>query len=169
MTFEIRNFVRKNLGDVRMSYLISLIALFGFLLGCQWKKGGDLEEMYRNANKSRIHGDYPAAVTDYSRLIDNDSTKGDYFFYRAICLTQMAEFDLAIFDFEKSIALNNKLADCYYSLAVIYIHEFPNEKLANDCIVKFGEQNPDSESLIELSTAFIDKFINNSPESGIDL
>jgi tetratricopeptide (TPR) repeat protein len=148
-----------------MNYFFTSLILIGLLFGCQKNKDGQLDELYKSANKNRIHGDFHEAVIEYSNLIDNDSTKGDYFFYRAICLTQIGEFNLAIPDFEKSIALNNKLSDCYYSMAVIYIYENPNENLANEYILKFAANNQDTESLLELSDAFIEKFINDPSES----
>lgn len=66
---------------------------------------------------------YCGAVADYSRLARIDSNGVDAYFLRGIALYKMGIFDAALFDFQKSIILENDNAYAYYFVGKIYQYD----------------------------------------------
>src|SRR5215831_4592572 len=64
--------------------------------------------------------DYTNAKDLYTELIKVDSTNGEYYFKRGVCLSRLLYPKSAVIDYLKSIDLNYDRCKSYYNLGVTY-------------------------------------------------
>lgn len=88
--------------------------------------------------------DYKIAENYYDKIIILDSTKGEIYFKRAYCRTQMDNISGAIKDNLKAVSLGYKVDQAYYNLGVNYMM-LTNDSLALYYFTKSYKANPNDE------------------------
>jgi Flp pilus assembly protein TadD len=75
-----------------------------------------------------LAGDYSGALREYGRLLELSPENGRYELGRAQCFLKLNEKDKALAALEKAVALDPKLSDAHYHLAVLYQERGDSEK-----------------------------------------
>jgi Tfp pilus assembly protein PilF len=75
-----------------------------------------------------LAGDYPGALKEYERLLEITPQNGRYQLGRAQCFLKMGRREDALAALEQSVALDPKLPDARYHLAVLYQERGEEEK-----------------------------------------
>lgn len=87
---------------------------------------------------------YAKAAILYDKLIQEDSSNGEYYYKRAYSLAQQDKPKAAVKNYLKSAKLNYRVFDSYHSLGVIYRLVLLNDSLAIYYYEKAFEENPSS-------------------------
>jgi tetratricopeptide (TPR) repeat protein len=82
------------------------------------KRGTGLDSMVAHANKLYYADNYVDAVAEYSRLINIDSTNGEYYYKRGFSYAKLLFRKKAIQDFQNAIRFHFKSASACYNIGV---------------------------------------------------
>lgn len=94
--------------------------------------------------------EYLQALELYSKLIEIDSSKGEFFFRKGYCLVQLDREPEAIQYYKKAAELNFNPSDCYYNIGLAYHFALNNDSLAIVYYERSLQLNPESKEINKL-------------------
>jgi tetratricopeptide (TPR) repeat protein len=132
-------------------YLI--ITIFLFLVSCRngeikkaslQQKEEDIEDLIDLSDMYYQLDMHVEALNIFNKIIDIDSTRGDVFYRRGYCRAWLFDFDGSTQDYLKSIELDHRIEDSYFSIGTNYAAVF-NDSMAIKFFSKALELNPHNE------------------------
>jgi tetratricopeptide (TPR) repeat protein len=94
------------------TYCIALVWLLSwqsFAVNAQ-----DQTNLYDSGLEKISKGNYYAAISDFSKVIDQKPSEPKPYYYRGICKYNLKDYANAIWDFTMAIECNQKFADAFY-------------------------------------------------------
>jgi tetratricopeptide (TPR) repeat protein len=83
-------------------------------------KAQEAAQCFERGKSYHNKGDYDRAITDYTKAIELDPAKADYYFGRGTSCAQKKNYDRAIADHTKAIELDPAKADYYFERGTSY-------------------------------------------------
>lgn len=93
---------------------------------------------------------FEEALESYSKLVELDSTNGDFFYRKAYCLAQLNRDSAAVENYLKSANLDFRKFDAYRSIGLIYTVGLNDRSKAIEYFKKCLEINPNAEEIKRL-------------------
>lgn len=93
---------------------------------------------------------FEEALMSYNKLINLDSTNGDFFYRKAYCLAQLSRDSAAVENYLKSANLDFRKFDAYRSIGLIYTVGLNDKSKAIEYLKKCLEINPNAQDIKRL-------------------
>lgn len=98
----------------------------------QWSMSGRLQAEINAAINALDEGNPPLALIHLDKAVEIDSNFWVSRYYRGVCYKKLNNFPTAVREFNRTIALNPKLAEPHVELGEIYIIMWLHEKVKNE-------------------------------------
>ena len=107
--------------------------------------GEDIEELTVLSDTYYLKDNFEKALPLFDKIIALDSTRGEAYYRRGYCKAQRFDYDGSTLDYMKSIELNYRKEDSYFSIGCNYA-ALLNDSLAFKFFMKSYELNPFNEN-----------------------
>ncbi|TRX62667.1 hypothetical protein FNH22_00810 [Fulvivirga sp. M361] len=154
-----------NQSVVRLFILILNISIIGCSKVDQKKEVAvsmSFEDLKIKADKYYQADDYENALKLYTDLIYQDSSVGEFWYRRGYSLAQLNYHETSVPDYLKSIELDYRRYDSYYTLGLYHATILRNDSLAHYYLNKALELKPSSSEVNDIL-----KTLSNSDEVNI--